>query len=242
VPQNITEDQVHKAYELGKSVHEESTSLSDAATDLAETLSMNRGSAQGYIYTLGCLLSGKEYRRTINAYATDYYLTRIYQDFGRAALTRALSAVQKHLEYYEGVGKSKQPKIHDLVVVHLENLQQSMTQKEYDEEFARQITTSLNEPRKDRLTRLKAANKKPSTITVLTEAYRRNPDVVAEVLFRADGKCERCTSAAPFLRTKDRTPYLEVHHIIQLAKGGEDTVENAIALCPNCHRELHFGQ
>ena len=22
---------------------------------------------------------------------------------------------------------------------------------------------------------------------------------------------------------------------------GDDTVKNAIALCPNCHRELHFG-
>lgn len=86
------------------------------------------------------------------------------------------------------------------------------------------------------------ANKKPSTITVLTEAYRRNPDVVAEVLFRANGKCEHCKKPAPFLRKKDKTPYLEVHHIIHLANDGEDTIENAIALCPNCHREFHYGQ
>ncbi|WP_342542729.1 HNH endonuclease signature motif containing protein [Paenisporosarcina sp. FSL H8-0542] len=36
-------------------------------------------------------------------------------------------------------------------------------------------------------------------------------------------------------------PYLEVHHIKRLADNGEDSVENAIAVCPNCHRELHFG-
>ncbi|MGB4922720.1 MAG: HNH endonuclease signature motif containing protein, partial [Candidatus Nitrotoga sp.] len=36
-------------------------------------------------------------------------------------------------------------------------------------------------------------------------------------------------------------PYLEVHHKMQLAKGGEDTVENALGLCPNCHRYSHFG-
>jgi len=46
---------------------------------------------------------------------------------------------------------------------------------------------------------------------------------------------------APFLRKKDQSPYLEVHHMIQLADGGEDTTENAVALCPNCHRQLHFG-
>jgi len=27
-----------------------------------------------------------------------------------------------------------------------------------------------------------------------------------------------------------------------LAEGGKDTVENAAALCPNCHKEAHFGE
>ena len=65
--------------------------------------------------------------------------------------------------------------------------------------------------------------------------------MVVEVLGRADGSCERCKRSAPFTRKKDGTPYLEVHHIVQLANDGEDTVENALALCPNCHRELHYG-
>jgi 5-methylcytosine-specific restriction protein A len=34
---------------------------------------------------------------------------------------------------------------------------------------------------------------------------------------------------------------LEVHHKTPLSARGEDTVENAIALCANCHRELHYG-
>uniref|UniRef100_UPI003D06D395 HNH endonuclease n=1 Tax=Alcaligenes faecalis TaxID=511 RepID=UPI003D06D395 len=64
---------------------------------------------------------------------------------------------------------------------------------------------------------------------------------MAEVLERASGSCEACKEPAPFKRKSDGTPYLEVHHRIQLAHGGEDTVENAIALCPNCHRKAHFG-
>ncbi|MEE7094460.1 HNH endonuclease, partial [Escherichia coli O10] len=40
---------------------------------------------------------------------------------------------------------------------------------------------------------------------------------------------------------EDGTPFLEVHHIEWLSKGGEDSVENAIALCPNCHRQAHYG-
>ncbi|TDA69847.1 HNH endonuclease signature motif containing protein, partial [Halomonas marinisediminis] len=37
------------------------------------------------------------------------------------------------------------------------------------------------------------------------------------------------------------TPFLEVHHLIRLKDGGPDTVENCAALCPNCHRKLHYS-
>jgi hypothetical protein len=35
------------------------------------------------------------------------------------------------------------------------------------------------------------------------------------------------------------TPLNDRHHIEHYAKGGEDTEENLILLCPNCHREVH---
>ena len=34
-------------------------------------------------------------------------------------------------------------------------------------------------------------------------------------------------------------PFLEVHHIKWLARKGNDTLDNAVALCPNCHRRMH---
>jgi HNH endonuclease len=90
--------------------------------------------------------------------------------------------------------------------------------------------------------RLRAAPVLPDKVTMTVTTFIRNPDVIAEVLERANGKCEFCKTPAPFLRAKDRSPYLEVHHKRQLAHGGEDSIENAIALCPNCHREAHFGK
>lgn len=103
------------------------------------------------------------------------------------------------------------------------------------------ISKSLSSARSERLGRLAAAPKRALQITTVSRAYLRNPDVVAEVLYRAAGACEGCAQPAPFLRTAGGTPYLEVHHRIRLSEGGEDTVENAIALCPNCHRQEHFG-
>jgi 5-methylcytosine-specific restriction endonuclease McrA len=110
-----------------------------------------------------------------------------------------------------------------------------------NEKFAEEVSASRNSDPAARLARLSKAPPKARRITVETVAFRRNADVVAEVLGRAEGYCEQCRQPAPFKRP-DGTPYLEVHHLITLAAGGDDTVENAVALCPNCHRKAHFGK
>lgn len=106
----------------------------------------------------------------------------------------------------------------------------------------KQVKKSKLDSAIERRSRLAKANPVATAITVKTTAYKRNPDVIAEVLERANGKCERCNKPAPFIRASDGTPYLEVHHKKALSDMGNDTVNNSIALCPNCHRELHFGQ
>ena len=68
----------------------------------------------------------------------------------------------------------------------------------------------------------------------------RDPEVHAWILNNADGRCELCGSAAPFAKPGGR-PYLEIHHVDRLADGGADVPDNAVALCPNCHREAHYG-
>ena len=109
------------------------------------------------------------------------------------------------------------------------------------ENFAKAVAASIRLSPSQRRKRLSSAAKMPTKIEIRTTTFRRNPDVAAEVLLRANGICEKCRAAAPFSRAADGSPYLEIHHVIHLADGGEDTVENAVALCPNCHREAHFG-
>lgn len=79
---------------------------------------------------------------------------------------------------------------------------------------------------------------RPRQITVTQ--FQRDPRVQAWVLQQAGGICEGCEKPAPFLGT-DGLPYLELHYLWQLAEGGPDAVTNAVALCPNCHREIHYG-
>ncbi|MEW9796658.1 HNH endonuclease [Alteromonas sp. CYL-A6] len=83
-------------------------------------------------------------------------------------------------------------------------------------------------------------NKNPAKIETTATSYKRDPSVVAWVLNEAGDTCESCGCSSPFLK-EDGLPYLEVHHVIRLADNGSDTVDNAVALCPNCHRALHHA-
>ncbi len=93
-----------------------------------------------------------------------------------------------------------------------------------------------------RLERIKKATIYPEKIQTISYVYQRNPDVIVETLTRAQGVCEECNKPAPFLRSKDNSPYLEIHHIVALADGGKDSLDNTKAMCPNCHKKLHFGK
>lgn len=80
-----------------------------------------------------------------------------------------------------------------------------------------------------------------SKISTSSERFVRDPEVIAWVLAEATGVCENCGGPAPFKRPNGE-PYLEVHHVRPLGEGGPDTIENAAACCPNCHRRLHFDE
>ena len=81
---------------------------------------------------------------------------------------------------------------------------------------------------------------RPETHVRTITIFARSPEVVAWVLGEAKGRCEACKQSAPFHLATGK-PYLEVHHVLRLADGGPDVVENAVALCPNCHRRLHHS-
>lgn len=80
-----------------------------------------------------------------------------------------------------------------------------------------------------------------STTSDASTSYTRS-DLVRDFALRmADGVCQACKADAPFLDTNGEK-FLEVHHLYRVSDGGVDDPENVIALCPNCHREVHHGQ
>lgn len=71
--------------------------------------------------------------------------------------------------------------------------------------------------------------------------YSQDLAVKSYVLSEAKGQCEGCARPSPF-RSADGEPFLEIHHVKHRAEGGSDRVTNTVALCPNCHKEIHLGE
>ena len=83
----------------------------------------------------------------------------------------------------------------------------------------------------------KLNEKKNLVRKVSTYNYERSLVIREYVKELANGICQLCDNKAPF-EVKGK-PFLHVHHIEYLSRGGEDTIENAIAVCPNCHAKIH---
>lgn len=108
-----------------------------------------------------------------------------------------------------------------------------------DQEFR----TAVQQEEKKSLSQLqKEAAKKssaPTVSVVRTKTYHRDATIAAYVKKRANGQCQLCKQPAPFL-DQNGEPYLECHHIEWLSKGGMDSADNCVALCPNCHTRMHI--
>lgn len=82
------------------------------------------------------------------------------------------------------------------------------------------------------------SNAKCEEYKTTVKQYIRNEYVIEFAKRLATGICQLCDTPAPF-NDKNGDAYLETHHIEWLARGGEDTIYNTVALCPNCHKKMH---
>lgn len=81
--------------------------------------------------------------------------------------------------------------------------------------------------------------KSGSSRETISTVYERDPDIIEYAKRRANGTCELCENKLDFM-DKEGRPFLETHHIEWLSNGGEDTIANTVALCPNCHKRMHI--
>ncbi|MEX2490479.1 MAG: HNH endonuclease [Nitrospirales bacterium] len=219
----ITDQMSDRAYAVAKAVYRGTKDKASAIEELSTGAGMNPGSATDYVNNLRRMLSGEVYHRTLNFHATSYFLKNIRSDFGVDALGSALSALKKHLDYYDSLGHGRQVKLRKLLEEHLAFMQSDPI---HPEEVG--SDESLIEGAKKQVT---------------VNAFERNVMARRQCIARYGYRCRVCAFDFEKAYGKIGRKFIHVHHLFELSTIGTEYTINPVRdlrpVCPNCHAMLH---
>ncbi len=225
------------AYELSKKVFERKLTFKEGQEQLVGGNRMNPNSAADYINNFRCMVEGRRFTRTNNAYSMEYFFDNIYKDYGSTGLSNALTALRLHIEYYEGIQKvnmKKMRSIYDKYFAIPLDAPDEHEQKEIIKEFKIQ-----NKTKQDIINELK--NLKPTDpeeVIINSKSFKRDNRTVVQIKILRDFKCQICSTT---IKKKDGTFYIEAAHIEPKHRKGRETTDNILLLCPNHHKEFDYG-
>ena len=224
----ISNEAMKAAYEVAKRVHDGALSGADGIEELHRRFSLNRGSARDTITNIGHMLEGERYERTNNAFATEHFLEMIHRDYGLATLRKAISAVEKHLEYYQGIPKgSKLLKIREIV-------------HKYSNIAKGGAAVTLPEEVQEA-----SAYSEGSVQRILVNRYERDLQARVDCVKHYKPSCVVCGFTFGAVYGSVAEGYIHVHHLTPLAEIGKqytvDPISDLRPVCANCHAIIHLG-
>lgn len=101
----ITMKMSQEAYPIAKKVYSGQLTRNDGKSEINRVSGMNEGSAQAYITIFLAMMNGEEYKRAFNNETNRFLFESIRRDFGERYYKKALTAAQKHINYYGTLGK-----------------------------------------------------------------------------------------------------------------------------------------
>lgn len=121
-------------------------------------------------------------------------------------------------------------------------LRSSYTSSHLQEDLAQLYDTKTADEVETIPAKVEEAPKPRRKSRIVERGYERKHKLVDLAKRRADYRCEVADCAAELFTKPDGQRYVEVHHLIGMAEGGPDTLENLVCVCANHHRELHYGE
>jgi Predicted restriction endonuclease len=225
------------AYDLSKKVFEGKLTFKEGQCQLVGDNRMNPNSAADYINNLRCMVEGKRFSRTNNAYSIEYFIDNIYKDYGSNGLSNALTALQLHIEYYENIQKVVMRKMRDIHAKYL-----AIPMDTLEEQEQREIIREFKAQNKTKQEIIEELKKLQPTdheeVIINNRSYKRDNRTIAQLKILRDFKCQICSTT---IKKKDGTFYVEAAHIRAKHKKGRETPDNILLLCPNHHKEFDLG-
>lgn len=221
----ISDEASAAAYQVAKRVYQGHLNREKGLDLLASRHSMNRNSAGDYLNIFACMIEGRRYTRTNNAFATDYYLTHIHEDYGEDGLRNALAALALHLEYYEALRGVSLKKIRDIQSKHAALISYSA------------VTVFPEEVPEGEQFFEGAVTKR------FVNVYERNPAARTTCVNHYGCKCFVCDFDFEGCYGEIGRLFIHVHHLVELSTiNGEyvvDPINDLRPVCPNCHAMIH---
>lgn len=221
-------------YKYAKQIYLKELRQVDAISQIQPQLvewDFNKNSFIDFCAALRHMLNGTKHTRGISTDLREFYLGKIYEEFGIQRLKTALDAYMMHIEYYED-------KRHTNRLIERSIYQKFL--KKIDENQYFESDLQLIES-------LKRNNVyyEGDAEQVVINKYSRSKSARQDCIAKYGTKCSVCG-----LKFEDRygelgKGFIHVHHLIPISsvkEMKEVTCDDLCPVCPNCHAMLHKGQ
>ncbi len=221
----ITTEMIEASYKLAKDVFAKRVEKKDAFKILASEFNMNISSASRYIENFPHMMNGEEFKSTYKNEAIEYYLRNIFLDFGNIGLKNALTALDKHIIYYETKTKGKVVGQRKIYKKHIKKLN---------------ITSNATFPDEIKNTALLYEG---TMRTVKVNAYERSSSARGKCIEHYGSLCGVCEFDFKGFYGKIGDGFIHIHHLVELSaikkKYKINPIKDLRPVCPNCHAMLH---
>lgn len=228
-------------YQVAKAVFEERLTSNQGIAQLVSDLQMNSGSAKMIVVQIfPKLLQGELFTRTLSVSYFDCFLGCIVDDFGSEGLKIALDALSKHIEYSNNRGDAK-VKLKSVYLKYVNVLEVDNRGIDKDEIEQSEIVRyyQKSKTRSELINELRSSKEfDTERVSINHKTYTRNNKVVALIKLLRGFECQICGIS---IEKRDGSKYIEAAHIKPKHKGGAESAENIILLCPNHHKEFDLG-
>ncbi|MDP2256327.1 MAG: hypothetical protein Q8K05_09770, partial [Polaromonas sp.] len=170
--------QIKYAYALAKRVFDRELTQQDAANRLNQEHGINVNSAKIMIAVYARMVSGLEFKRALSAPDMKYYLATFLAEGGPQALRNPVSALWKHIDYYEAKNSVNLNALREICTTYSEVCKGFASAESFHDAFSEAVENAKKVPAAERKRLLKSFAKIPRSRPVLVLVYERNPYVV----------------------------------------------------------------
>lgn len=229
----MIEQDMAEIYLLAKEVYLGNLRQIDARRQIQSKLSIpiNDNSFIDFCAALRHMLDGTKHTRGISTDLREFYLERIYEDFGVEKLEIALNAYMMHIEYYEAKRHTHR------------NIEREIHRK-FSDKIKRTTGIQIDEELIDELKKDNVYYE-GGVEQVIINKYSRSTLARQKCIEKYGTRCSVCGFDFGRQYGALGKGFIHVHHLVPISsiKGMKEiTCDDLRPVCPNCHAMLHKGK